>query len=145
MQDGEELSGIDGCLLKLTSKSDQQSSVPPPPPPLLTLNQMMKQLNFYSAPYILAPSTIASATVALAASNLFFKGIIETTSSLNSNTTSISNATVNNNKANATVAQPQQTPNNGNGECNALMTNFIQLNMSQNTASYQGLTKVIRV
>lgn len=38
----------------------------------LTLHQM-KKLNFYSAPYILAPSTIPSLTVALTAANLFFK------------------------------------------------------------------------
>lgn len=40
----------------------------------LNLHQM-KKMNFYCAPYILAPATIASSTVALAASHLFFKNL----------------------------------------------------------------------
>ena len=97
----------------------------------LTNLSQMKKLNFYSAPYILAPGTIASSTVAFAASNLFFK-----------NTDPAASVAPGAKPANQ---QQQGGQNNGIGECNSIMSNFIQLNMSNsshmNSSSYQNLTK----
>ncbi len=95
---------------------------------LVNLDQMKKWL-FYSPLFILAPSTISNSTVSLAASNLFFKAKpSETANSNSASTSAISN------KASTLNQQPQQ--NCGTGECNSLMANFIQLNMSNSNYGY---------
>ncbi len=88
----------------------------------LTLHQM-KKVNFYSPPYILAPSTIASATVALAASTLIYKTAEPATPASKS--------------APATQQPTAQQQQQGAGDCSLLMSSFIQLNMSNSSYGFQ--------
>jgi len=73
--------------------------------PISSFNQL-KKMQFYSPPFILAPTTITNQAVSLAASNMIFK--------------------------NMDVHRSQQQNNNNLnwGECNQLMPHFIQLSMS---------------
>ena len=96
---------------------------------LVNLDQMKKWL-FYSPLFILAPSTISNSTVALAASNLFFKA--KPTDPANSTVATASSSA--SNKASTLNQQPQQ--NCGTGDCHSLMPNFIQLNMSNSSYGY---------
>jgi len=90
----------------------------------LTLHQM-KKINFYAPPYILAPSTIASATVALTASTLFYKTVEPATPAAN--------------KSAASQVQQPTSQQQGAGDCNLLMSNFIQLNMSNSSYGFQSM------
>jgi len=96
---------------------------------LVNLDQMKKWL-FYSPLFILAPSTISNSTVALAASNLFFKA--KPIDPANSTVATASSSA--SNKASTLNQQPQQ--NCGTGDCHSLMPNFIQLNMSNSSYGY---------
>ncbi len=83
----------------------------------LTLSRF-RQLQFYAPLFVLAPSTITTQAINLLASNLFFK-----------NNDSGANAEANS-KALSTII---------NGECSGIMSNFIQLNLSNSHYGYLNL------
>ncbi len=87
----------------------------------------LKKMQFYSPAFILAPTTITTTAVALAASNLFFKNVSVTTPGGNAPGTSKSNGPLN------------STSNTNGGESNALLPHFIQLNMSNSNYGFLNL------
>jgi hypothetical protein len=88
-------------------------------------NQLRK-MQFYTPAFILAPTTITTTAVALAASNLFFK--------------SLNVATPGGSGAGTSKAGPLNSNSNTNGgECNGLLPHFIQLNMSNSNYGFLNL------
>ena len=92
--------------------------------------QHLRKLTFYSPAFILAPPTISSSTVGLAASNLFYR------SEATSNSGGGGGGNASNNGPNAATAKAAPHQNNGTGECSLQMPNFIQLNMSNSNYGY---------